>query len=141
MNKKIMFLTIVVVVLSTVLFSCASAPVGNDQMVEAIYQTVDVGYDESILVIQRRRTMVASAISMRIWMNGIELTSGIRNGQEIQIVIPNGEHNIQAGSTGRDRGNTITFFADNDLLLFYAEPAMGGLTARFNLTQLGRRNL
>ena len=128
MNKKIMFLAVVVVVLSTVFFSCASAPRENIQAVDAVSLTVNAAEDESILVIQRRRIFAAAAIPMRIWMNGTELPYRIGSGQEIQIVIPNGEHTIQAGSSNVDRGNEITFFIDNNMILFFAQPAAGFLT-------------
>jgi len=138
---KIMFLTILLIVLSIVFFGCASAPAGNAQSVEEIALAVNAGSNESILVFQRKKTFVGSAVPMRIWMNDIELASGIRNGEEIQIVIPNGEHTIQAGSSSVDKGNKIIVFAENEMILFYAEPAMGAFAARFNLTQLGKKKL
>ena len=141
MNRKIILSLILLLVFSIVFFGCASTPKEEVKGVDTISATVNAGSDESILVFQRKKSMMGAAISMKIWLNDVEVASGIKNGQEIQIVIPNGEHTLQAGSTNVDKGNTITFSADSEMIIFFAEPAMGAFAARFNLTQLGRRKL
>ena len=141
LNKKTWMGAFVILVLGVMLTGCATAPSGINQSVEAVAITVNPGANESVIVIQRTRTAVASAVSMRVWINGDELASGIRNGNEIQIIVPNGEHTIQAGSTSVDRGNSITFSVNEEAIFFFAEPRMGALSARFNLTTRGSRPL
>jgi len=134
--KRIVLLVLLLGLL-VVLFSCASAPLG----VESISLTVNPGLNESVVIIQRAKTAVGSAIPMRVWINETDAASGIRSGNEIQLIVPNGQHTIQAGSTNIDRGNSITFDVNDEVIVFLAEPRMGVMAARFNLTQIGKRNL
>jgi len=143
MNKKYLYPAILLLVLGFAFSGCSSAPPAqsNEDAILSITQTVTAGASESVLVIQRQKSMAGSAVSMRIWIDDVEVLTGIRNGTEVQIAVPNGEHTIQAGSTNMDRGNKLTFYASRDMVLFHASPSMGVVAARFNLTERGRRGL
>ena len=140
-KKSVGFLSAIFIILAVtfVTSGCASAPAGNQ--IEKIALTVNPGEDESIVIIQRKKTGAGSMIPMRIWIDDADAASGIKNGNQIQLIVPNGEHKIQAGSSPVDKGNVINFTADGEAILFFAEPKMGLLAARFDLNQVGKRKL
>ena len=78
---------------------------------------------------------------MKVWVDGTEAASGIRNGQEIKLIVSDGEHLIQAGSSNADKGDSVTFSVAGDEIIFFAEPKMGAFSARFQLTETGKRKL
>ncbi|MCL2186957.1 MAG: hypothetical protein FWB86_14080 [Treponema sp.] len=137
MNK--FFLVFLFTVSFTLLITgCASAP-AKIQGTGAL--TVSPGQNESVVVVQRVSSFTGSAIPMRVWINNEEVVSGIRNGGEFQLIIPNGQHTIQAGSSGVDKGNNVVFVANGEAIYFNAVPRMGVIASRFNLTEISRMEL
>ena len=119
------------------LAGCASAPAETETKAPDLIP----GQNESLVVIQRKKTMAGAAMSMRVWVDEAEAASGIRNGQEIKLIVANGEHVIQAGSSNTDKGDSVTFSVAGEEITFYAEPQMGVWGARFKLTETGRSKL
>lgn len=78
---------------------------------------------------------------MKVWVDDTEVASSIRSGQEVKLIITDGEHSIQAGSTAIDKGTAVSFSVTGEEITFFAEPQMGIAAARFKLTQSGKRNL
>ena len=141
-NRFYVFLmALFALVIGLAITGCASTPPETGPLAETVVLTVSPGLNESVIVIQRNRTHVGSVIPMRVWVNGEDAASGIRNGDEIQLIVANGEYTIQAGSTNVDKGNLITFNVNGEAIIFSAEPRMGLLAARFNLAQTGRIKL
>jgi hypothetical protein len=119
-----------------VMVGCATAPVEIEETPPLI-----PGPNESVVVIQRKKAMAGAAISMTVWIDGAEAASSIRSGQEVKLLVANGGHSIQAGSSALDRGNEVSFSVTGEEIIFFAEPKMGVIAARFQLTQTGKRNL
>ena len=120
-----------------ILAGCASTPAETG----AKAPDVIPGQNESIIVIQRKKTMAGAAISMKVWIDEAETMSGIRNGQEVRLIVADGEHRIQAGSSAADKGDSVTFSVVGEEITFFAEPQMGLLAARFKLTETGKKEL
>jgi len=118
-----------------VLAGCASSPAETKEP-EPV-----TGPNESIISIQRKKTMAAAAVSMKVWIDDVEVASSIRNGQEHKLVVANGEYVIQAGSNAVDKGDAVTFSVTGEKITFFAEPQFGLLAARFKLTQTEKRKL
>jgi len=140
---KSFLISVFLISLGMIMFftGCTSSPSVTEGSGEGIAITVSPGPNQSVVVIQRKRSSVAAAMSMKVWLNNEEVASGIRNGNEIQLIVPNGEHRLQAGSTTVDRGNEVTFTVNGEAIFFLAEPRMGALSARFSLAQIGKRRL
>ena len=136
MKKKLFILGITVLfVFSMLITACAST--GGAKESVPVYP----GDGESIVTIQRKSTMVGAAVKLKIWLDGEEVKSDIKNGMEVKLLVADGEHNIQAGSTNIDRGEAINFSAGGEEITFFAEPQMGVFAARFKLTETGRKKL
>ena len=120
-----------------ILAGCASTPAETETQAPDL----SPGQNESVIIIQRKKTMAGAAVSMKVWVDEAETTSGIRSGQEIRLIVSDGEHLIQAGSSNTDRGDSVTFYAAGEEITFFAEPQMGVWAARFKLTETGRRKL
>ena len=136
--KTFLVKTSLIMVFSLFLFGCASTPNNFSE----IPTDKIPGPGESLITIQCEKSGVGSMIRMKIWIDDEEIASGIKNGKRIHIIIPKGNHMIQAGSTGIDKGNSITFTTiDNEEILFLTKPAMGLFAARFNISETNRRIL
>ena len=133
------FSLVVLLYLSIFIAGCASVPAGTD--ISTVALTVNPGPNESVIVVQRERKTTGSAISMKVWVNGEEKSSSIRNGQMVQLIIPNGEHTIQAGGSSIERGNEVMFSVNKEIIFFSAKPQVGLVAPRFRLTQTGKRTL
>jgi len=130
--KKItMFL--LVLLIGILAAGCASAPAQATSN-EPEYTPAP---DQSLIVIQRKKTMVGAAVSMKVWIDDGEAAS-VKNGQETRLIIADGEHVVQAGSNSVDKGEAVTFSVFGEKITFFAEPQMGLLAARFKLTQTGK---
>jgi hypothetical protein len=132
--KKIFF---VLMVSTLVILSCASSAehtkqISTDKMLEP---------GESLVTVQRIRTFKGAIINMQIWVDDEKIVGGIKNGVQSSIVIPNGSHTIQAGSTKIDRGNKITFTVNDEEICFLANPVFGILATRFHLTETSRKKI
>jgi hypothetical protein len=122
----------------TMMAGCATTTPSETE--EAL--AVIAGPNESVIVIQRKKTWVGSAtISMKVWVDDEETALSIRNSQTDRFIVADGEHSIRAGSTYIDRGDAVSFSAAGEEITFFAEPQVGVLGARFKLTQTGKRNL
>jgi hypothetical protein len=131
-----MFLaTLTVLSIGIIMAGCATTPVGTD------VPAVIPGENESVIVVWRKSTFVGSMVPMTIWVNDVEVASSIQNGQEVRFIIADGEHLIEAGSTAIDKGQSVSFSVFGEEISFFAEPQMGIMTARFKLTQTGKRKL
>ena len=97
--------------------------------------------NESVIVLQRKKTIVGIAISMKVWVDDIEVASSIRNGQNVRINIANGDHLIKAGSTFVDKGKGVPFSVIGEEITFFAEPQVGILASRFKLTEVNKNKL
>ena len=97
------------------------------------------GPGESLIAVQRSSSAFGGAIKMQIWIDDEEVAGSIKRGIRTFIVVPNGEYTIQTGSTRVDRGNEITFYVQDEEIAFLAEPAMGVIAARFNLSEMYRK--
>ena len=130
------FIKIILFSLSFVVFftDCASVPTEP---------AMDIfpGLNESVAVIQRKKTMAGAAMSMKVWLDDVELASSVRSGQEIKIIISDGEHSIKAGSSSVDTGAAVSFTVAGEEITFFAEPQMGVLGARFKLTETARKKI
>jgi len=136
MKKKLFILKIAFFLVFSMLISACATTGGTKESVP-----VYPGDGESIVTIQRKSTMVGAAVKMKIWIDGEEVISDIKNGMEVKLLVADGEHNIQAGSTNIDRGEAIIFSASGEEIVFFAEPQMGVLAARFKLTETERKKL
>ena len=126
-----------VLLVGIILAGCASAPAQTESNIPDPV----AGPNESIIVIQRKKTMAGAAITMKLWIDETETTTTLKSGQEAKIVISNGEHVIQAGSSNVDKGPAVTFSVNSERIIFFAEPKMGAFSARFELTQTGKDKL
>lgn len=115
---------------------CASAPAqagtGGPEIIP--------GPNESLVVIQRKKTMVGAAVSMKVWIDEEE-KAAVKNGQEIKLIITDGDHVIQAGSGSVDKGDAVSFSVSGERIAFFGEPQMGIVSARFKLTQTEKGKL
>jgi hypothetical protein len=135
-NSVTLFLAVLTVLaIGIIMAGCATTPVGTD------VPAVIPGENESVIVVRRKSTFVGSAVSMTVWVNDVEVASSIGNGQEVRLIVTDGEHLIQAGSTAIDKGKSVSFSASGEELTFFAEPQMGLISARFKLTQTGKIKL
>jgi P pilus assembly chaperone PapD len=135
-NSTTMFLAFLTVLsISIIMAGCATNSVGLD------VSAVIPGENESVIVVQRKSTVVGSAVSMTVWVDGVEVASSVRNGQEVRFIIADGEHSIQAGSTSIDKGKSVSLSVVGEEITFFAEPQLGLIAARFKLTQTGKRGL
>jgi hypothetical protein len=128
--KKVILLSIVI----SLFISCASVEHSEEVPSDKI-----PGTGESLVTVQRSNTGFGGLVSMKIWIDNEEAAGSIKRGVRSFIVIPDGTHTIQTGTSNVDRGNTITFTVSGEEIIFMANPAMGFLSARFNLTETGRR--
>ena len=135
-NKKL-FLSPLAVLVIFGLFLIGCASVGQTPPPVP----VQPGIGESVVIVQRKSTFIGGGVGMRVWLNGNEIASKIMSGGEMKMVIPDGEHSIQAGNNNVDQGNLVVFIVDGEEIIFFAEPQMGLLAARFKLTQSGKRKL
>ena len=136
MKKKSFMLAIAVLFVFSMLITACATTGGTKESVP-----VYPGDGESIVTIQRKSTMAGAAIKMRIWIDGEEVISDIRNGKEAKLLVADGEHTIQAGSSNADKGEAIIFSVSGEEIVFFAEPQMGFIAARFKLTETGRKKL
>jgi len=118
-----------------ILAGCASTPT------ETGVPDVIPGQNESVIIVQRKKTMVGAAISMKIWIDEAEAASGMRSGQEVKLIIADGKHIIQAGSSAVDKGDSVTFFVTSEEITFFAEPQFGLLAAGFKLAETAKRSM
>jgi hypothetical protein len=121
-------------VLSSILImGCATTggTVGNSSM---------PGLDDSVVVIQRKNTMVGALIPMRVYIDD-EYKLSVGSGQTASIIVPNGEHSIWVGSTKIDSSSSLPFMVYSEEITFSAAPKFGIIAADFTLTQTGKRNL
>jgi len=136
MKKSLLILVITVFfAFSIVLAGCASS--GGTMESAPVFP----GSGESIVTVQRKKTMAGAAMGMRVWIDGEEAAAGVKNGVEVKLLVPDGEHTIQAGSSNVDRGDAVTFSINHGEIVFFAEPQMGAFSARFKLTETERKNL
>jgi hypothetical protein len=136
-TKKSMFIKIgVLLILFSFFLGCASVKYS-----ETIPEDKMPGAGESLITVQRAMSGYGMIINMQIWINDEEVVSGIKNGARSFIVVPNGTYTVQTGSNKIDRGNAITLTVNDEEVICLAQPAMGLLTARFNLKETGRRKL
>jgi len=126
---------LVVLVISIVMTGCATTSARTD------VSSVTPGTNESVIVIQRKSTIVGAAVFMKVWVDDVETDFSIGNGQKVKIIIANGEHTIQAGSTDIDKGKSVSFSVVGEEITFFAEPQMGLIAAQFKLTQTGEKKL
>ena len=126
---------LVLLSISIITTGCATTSVVTD------VSSVMPGPNESVIVVQRKSTILGVAVSMTVWVDGAEAASSIRSGKEVRIIIANGEHTIQAGSTAIDKGKSVSFSVVEEEITFFAEPYIGLIAARFKLTQTGKRKL
>jgi PHP family Zn ribbon phosphoesterase len=57
------------------------------------------GANGSVVVIKRKKSVMGFAMPMTVWVDEKAVASAIKNGQEVQLTISNGEHTIRAGIT------------------------------------------
>jgi len=119
-----------------ILAGCASTPAET----EAAGPVITPGPNESIVVIQRKKTMAGAAITMKVWVDDVE-TASAKNGQVISFAITDGDHVIQAGSSNVDKGEAVFISMQGERITLFAEPKMGAFAARFSLTQTGKYKL
>jgi hypothetical protein len=131
MKKFLMVLSLV-----SFMTGCATTSVETDVVPPMIS-----GPNESVIVVQRQSTIIAFIIPMTLWVDNVKVASLINSGKEARIIIANGEHTIQAGSTNIDKGKAVSFSVVEEQITFFAEPKMGIIFARFKLTQTGKRKL
>ena len=129
--KTSVFLAFVIMLLG-----CAST--GNYS--EEIPADLIPGPGQSLVTVQRSNSGLGGAIKMQIWIDDEEVAGSIKRGVRTFIAVSNGEYTIQAGSTRVDMGNQITFSVQDEEVAFLAEPAMGLIAARFNLSEMYRKN-
>ena len=139
--RKVILAAVIILGITMLTTGCSSTPPVNQIDMDTIVLTKNPGENESVIVIQRKSIFTGSMIPMKVWINDEEAVSGIGNGSEVQLVLANGEYTIQAGSTGIDKGNKLSFIVENDVIVFSAEPKMGLLAARFDLAQAGKTKL
>jgi hypothetical protein len=139
MNRNsITMLLVILMVLSIgiIMAGCATTPAVTDIPVP--------GQNESLIIIQRKNSFIGSAVTMKVWVDGLQLASTIRNGREIMFIVADGEHTMQGGRGGGTRsemGPLVTFSAIGEEITFFAEVHVTMLTSGFKLTQTGRRKL
>jgi hypothetical protein len=134
--KKNLSVLFIGLILSLFFFSCASV-----EYSEEVPSDKMPGPGESLVTVQRSFVNFGGLVSMKIWIDNEEAAGSIKRGVRSFIVIPDGTHTIQTGTSNLDRGNTITFTVSGEEIIFMANPAMGFLSARFNLTETGRRKI
>jgi hypothetical protein len=131
----------VMVLVFIVLGGCVTtgpATVGTQRGIDSL--NVIPGPNESVIIVQRAKSVLGVAVPMQVWINDQPARRSIMVGQEVQVIVDNGTHTVQAGTTAIDRGNTVTLSVNQEATFFIAEPKMGLLAARFNLTQTGKIN-
>jgi hypothetical protein len=99
-----------------------------------------LGPDESVVVVQRKKSIAGSAISMRVYIDG-EYKISVGNGRTERIIVPNGEHSIWGGSTKIDSSSSLPFMVYSEEITFFATPKFGLIAADFVLQQTGKREL
>jgi len=134
--KVPLLITIIGVVIVFGLAGCATTEYADETPADKIPVP-----GASLLIVQRAKTPIGSAVRMKVWMDGEEVAGSIKNGVRTFVAIPNGSHTIQAGSTKLDHGNEITFVVNDEEIIFLAEPSMGLVAARFVLQETGKRKL
>ena len=135
-NFKGFVAVLLVLLAGIILAGCASTPA--EMEVEG--PAITVGPNESVVVIQRKKSAAGGPLSMKVWVDDVETTE-VKNGQVISFAIPDGDHEIQAGSSYVDRGQAVFVSLQGEKVTFFAEPKMGVFSARFNLTQTGKVKL
>jgi hypothetical protein len=98
------------------------------------------GPDESVVVVQRKSTILGAAIPMRVYIDG-EYRLSVGNGGTERITVPNGEHSIWTGSTKVDSSSSLPFMVYSEEITFFGSPKFGLIAADFELTQTGKREL
>jgi hypothetical protein len=98
------------------------------------------GPDESVVVVQRKKTVAGAAIAMRVYIDG-EYRLSVGSGKTAQIIVPNGEHSIWVGSTKIDSSSSLPFRVYSEEITFFGSPKFGLIAADFELTQTGKREL
>ena len=139
MAKKNLCLGILAMVLAfIVLGGCATTgpTVGAQRGIDSL--NVIPGPNESVIIVQRSKSVLGVAVPMQVWIDDQPARRSIMVGQEVQVIVDNGTHTIQAGTTAIDKGNKVTLSINNEATFFIAEPKMGLLAAKFNLTQTGK---
>jgi hypothetical protein len=101
---------------------------------------LSLGPDESVVVVQREKTVVGAAISMRVYIDD-EYRLSVGSGKTEKIIVSNGEHSIWVGSTKIDSSSSLPFMVYSEEITFFAVPKFGLLAADFELTQTGKREL
>jgi hypothetical protein len=86
--KRILFGLLVLTGILTV--SCATTGATGGPIIP--------GPDESVVVVQRKKTPIGSGVAMRVYIDG-EYILSVSNGKTESIIVPNGEHSIWVGST------------------------------------------
>lgn len=133
--KKIKRILLGAIVLSVILMSCATTKTEPESA------PLTVGPDESIVVIQRKKTAFGRTSSMEIYIDD-EYKTSIANGKTARIIVPNGEHLIWAGSTTVDRSRKLPFTVQSEEITFFATPRIGGvLSTRFELIRTEKKEL
>jgi hypothetical protein len=133
--KKFKRILIGAVALSVILMNCATTKTESEST------PLTVGPDESIVVVQRKKTAYARIESMKIYIDD-EYKTSIANGKTARIIVPNGEHLIWAGSTTVDRSRKLPFTVQSEEITFFASPRIGGvLSTRFELIRKEKKEL
>jgi hypothetical protein len=95
-----------------------------------------VGKDESLIVVKRKSVLTAAAVTLHIFLDG-QLRLSLKNGEQGQFSVSNGEHSI-LGFFNRNypgKGEEIGFSADSQQITFEAEPR-GVFNSYTNLTKI-----
>lgn len=136
MSKTLFLAGFIGLIIGLTVFGCATTSAGTDVSIP--------GQNESVIIIQRENSFVGIAVTMKVWVDGVEIAPTIRNGREIRFIIPDGEHTIQGGrgkGTPMWRGPLVTFSAIGEEITFFAQVHVTMFTSGFKLTQTGRRKL
>jgi hypothetical protein len=95
---------------------------------------------ESLITVERKNTIAGAAMTMYVWIDDVEQVA-LKRGEIKQVAVSNGQHTMQAGSSGVDKGETISITVNSENVSIFGEPTMGVLGARFKLTEMGRKPL
>lgn len=122
-------------VLFVFITGCSSAPPKTDSIT-----LVELGENESLIVIQRASSFIGSGISPKVLIDGQE-RGKLPNGGELQLVVPNGTHKIQTSSSFLDKSSVIDFSVNSEKIIFSTKASSGLLAAKFNLEATSKQKL
>ena len=139
-NKSGFILFAVVLTLCFIFIGCVSVPDTVDTSTQEelapgkIDQSVKYGSGESIVVIRRLNLPLAFASKTIIWLDEKPVFK-LRNGYRRSMVVPNGKHTIQAGTSNTDKGSPLTFTVNSEQVVIDTWPTPGVMGARFGVTE------